>query len=120
MSKSIIYDSIDRAQHRQIHKQGLPPTLVSSLSSAPIIYIDDEREDIPTDTRKWLFTLLDKDILQLEQILHIALQNFERLMENRSELEIPEVFELQPLSSRRTTIKVRERRPAPFYFVDNE
>jgi hypothetical protein len=37
-----------------------------------------------------------------------------------SELEIPEVFELPPLSSRRVTIKVRNRGPAPFYFVPED
>jgi hypothetical protein len=37
-----------------------------------------------------------------------------------SELEIPEGFDLRPLSTRRVLVKVRDRGPAPFYFVDED
>jgi hypothetical protein len=37
-----------------------------------------------------------------------------------SELEIPEVFELRLLSTRRVLLKIVKDEPAPFYFVDDD
>lgn len=36
------------------------------------------------------------------------------------ELEIPEVFDLHPLSTQRILLKVVKDEPAPFYFVDGD
>lgn len=69
---------------------------------------------------EWSFTVQDEDIRQMERMLAEAYQQLEVLMATRSELEIPEVFELHPLSSQRVTVKVRNRGPAPFYFIDDD
>jgi len=65
-----------------------------------------------------VFTVPDKDILQLQRILDEARQQLETLAAS-SELEpdLPEVFNLRPLSSQRVTVKVLKDEPARFYFV---
>jgi hypothetical protein len=73
-----------------------------------------------TDLGEWLFTVPDEDIRQLERMLDEACQQLEILMAGRSELEIPEVFELHPLSSQRVTVKVLKDEPARFYFVADD
>ena len=116
MSEIVIYDSSDR--YRQLLKQVIPPTLVSSRPTTKSAYIKGEIEDNFADAEEWLFTFPDEDLWQLERVLNMARQNLEEHMANRlEELEIPEVFDLPALSSKRVTAKVRKIEPAQFYFV---
>jgi hypothetical protein len=41
-------------------------------------------------------------------------------VEDEEALEVPDVFDLRPLSTQRITLRVREIHPAPFYYVPDE
>jgi hypothetical protein len=67
----------------------------------------------------------EEDIEQPEATMIEACQQATDLTASESELEIPEleipeVFDLRPLSTRRVIVKVRNRGPAPFYFVEDD
>jgi len=60
-------------------------------------------------------TVYNTDLLQLEAMFTKFQQMATRVREYES--EIPDVFDLRPLSSQRITLKIREINPAPFYYV---
>lgn len=62
----------------------------------------------------------DKAAWELERKIFEAIQRLAALTEDRSELEIPEVFTLRPLSSQRVTVQIRKVEPARFCFVDED
>lgn len=119
MSEIVIYDSTER--YGQLLKQVIPPTLAALVPTTKSAYVKGEIEDNFANTEEWLFTFPDEDLWQLERVLNMARQNLEERMANRlEELEMPEVFDLPPLSSMRVTAKVRKIEPAQFYFVMDE
>jgi len=64
--------------------------------------------------------VLDEDIRRLEQMVGKARQELDDLKAIQGELEMPEVFELHPLSSQRVMVKALKDEPARFYFVDDD
>jgi hypothetical protein len=62
----------------------------------------------------------EEGIEQPESTLIEAHEQAINLTASESELDIPEVFELRPLSTQRVTVKVRNRGPARFYFVKDD
>ena len=62
----------------------------------------------------------NKAAWELERIILETIQQLTALAEGRSELEIPEVFNLRPLSSQRVNVQIRKIEPAPFSFVDED
>ena len=61
-------------------------------------------------------TATSVDLLTFQQMLLDYKQTEERV-EELGILEIPDVFNLKPLSSQRVTFTVRETKPASFYFI---
>lgn len=95
-----------------------PATMVSPLAPFPRsarVYTGEV-----ADAEESSFTVPDEDIRRLDQILREARQQLEERMASKSELEIPEVFSLRPLSSKRVTVNVRKVEPARFYFVPGD
>ena len=66
------------------------------------------------------FTVPDKDVLQLEQLLDQARRQIENLTASMFEVDVPEVFDLRPLSSQPITVRVTKIQPALFYFVADD
>lgn len=66
------------------------------------------------------FTVPDKDVLQLEQLLDQARRQIENLTASMFEVDVPEVFDLRPLSSQPITVRVTKIQPALFYFVTDD
>ena len=66
-----------------------------------------------------VFTLPNKDILHLQKVLHEMRQHVEEILAADSDLEpeLPEVFDLRPLSSRRVTVRILKDEAARFYFA---
>lgn len=62
----------------------------------------------------------DAYIQRMQQLFDEVKKLQDSLATQASELEIPEVFTLHPLSSHRVTVKVRKIEPARFYFVNED
>lgn len=65
-----------------------------------------------------MLVVSDAYIQRMRQMFDEVKKLQARLAAHTSELEIPEVFTLQPLSRYPVTVQVRKAEPARFYFVD--
>lgn len=85
-------------------------------TAAPLPGVFGQGRRVPTSEAEEA----EEGIGQLRWMLNETLEQLESLMASRSELEIPDVFALHPLSSGRIMAKVLKVEPARFYFVDDE
>ncbi len=58
-------------------------------------------------------TVYNPDLWQMEKMFI----EFQQMAVQYVEPEIPDFFDLRPLSNQRITLKIREIKPAPFYYV---
>lgn len=75
-----------------------------SAREEPAPYLTTQRTVATDDIRRW-----DELFFAFQQIIARA--------QELPEPEIPEVFDLRPLSSQRIIVKIREIKPAQFYYV---
>jgi hypothetical protein len=87
--------------------------LFNSLGSGKRIYAETENL---LQTQQDTATVTSADFLKIQELLLEFQQTRERIKEV-TEFDIPEVFDLRPLSSQRITLNIRETKSASFYFV---
>jgi hypothetical protein len=87
--------------------------LFNPLGARRRVYTENEdARPVRQDTA----TIASADFLKIQELL-LEFQQTVARVEGFTELDIPEVFDLRPLSSQRITLTIRESKPASFYFV---
>lgn len=87
--------------------------LLYSQSDKPRLVVEEEKAPYLLQSTG---TVYNPDLWQLETIF----SEFQELIARTqvmSELEIPDVFDLRPQATQRVTLKIREIKPAQFYYV---
>lgn len=97
----------DRSQDTSIFGR-----LLYSQSDKPRFVVMEEKEPYLIQSTG---TVYSTDLWQLDAMFTEFQQMTSRVQEH--ETEIPDVFDLRPLSSQRITLKIRDIKPAQFYYV---
>ena len=111
MSRTLVYSGLPSWQ------TGLPASVVSPIgppfSYEPVSIRSGENICGP-------ITVRDEDIFCMRQKIAQAQRKLEEVMANRAGADVPEVFDLPPLSRKRVTIKVRRVVRASFNYVTDD